>query len=454
MKYDLLVIGAGSGGVRAARIAANLGAKVAIVENRYFGGTCVNVGCVPKKFYAYAAEYRDELAMAEDYGWRLGDSPQHDWSTLKTNKDRQIARLNDIYRSLLDNAHVTVLEGRAVICAPGEVEVAGERYQATHILIAVGGLPSMPQLPGVELASNSDDFFAMESLPESSVVVGGGYIACELAGILSRLGSKVTLVYRGAPLLRGFDNEVRQFVTESIAESGLQLRLNASPVSLTQTSDSRKTLTLDNGDSITAAQVFFATGRGPNVDGLWHESLAINTDKRGFIEVDEQYQTSVPGIYAVGDVIGHVALTPVAINQGMWLARHLFAQQKPAPFSYDAIATAVFCEPNIATVGLTQEQALQQHPSIKVFKSRFRPLKHSLGQRRYQSLMKIIVDPVSDRVLGIHVVGPEAGDIIQGFAVALKMGATKADLDATVGIHPTAAEELVTMRDFTLVQGV
>lgn len=440
--FDLFVIGGGSGGVRACRVAANLGARVAVAEERYFGGTCVNVGCVPKKLFSYAAHYRDDMEDSRGFGWKIPDI-QFDWATLKKNKDSEISRLKGIYRSILDDNEVSVFTERAVIKGPNEVAVAGKIVSSKYILLAVGGWPWLPTFEGSELAISSNDIFALESLPESMVVIGGGYIAVEFASIFTRLGCEITLVYRGDKLLRGFDNEIRQFITTEIGQT-LNLKLGALPTKIIKNNNGLRVI-LDTGDEITCTSVLAATGRKPLTEGLGLETVNVETNKNGAIVVNDQFQTQEPGIYAVGDAIARVALTPVALAEGQIVARALFSKDDQQ-LSYTNIPSAVFCHPNLATVGLTEEQALDKGFDIEVYSAIVKQLKHTLSGRKEMSMIKLIVNKPDDRVLGVHLVSPDAGELVQGFAVALNCGATKADFDRTIGIHPTLAEEFVTMR--------
>ncbi|SDS18336.1 glutathione-disulfide reductase [Pseudomonas oryzae] len=443
--YDLFVIGAGSGGVRAARFAAGFGARVAVAESRYLGGTCVNVGCVPKKLLVYGAHMADEFEQARGYGWSL-EGAQFDWPTLIGNKTREIQRLNGIYRNLLTGSGVTLLEGHARILGPHEVEVNGQRYSAEHILIAVGGWPQVPDIPGRELAITSNEAFYLEQLPRRVLVVGGGYIAVEFASIFHGLGAQTSLLYRGERFLRGFDEAVRTHLEEELRKKGLDLQFNSDIAAIERQADGSLLASLRDGRVLETDCVFYATGRRPMLDDLGLENAGVALDARGFIAVDDEFRTSVPSILAIGDVTGGVQLTPVALAEGMAVARRLFRPEQYRPVDYALIPTAVFSLPNIATVGLTEQQAVEQGHRIKVFESRFRPMKLTLTDCQERTLMKLVVDADSDRVLGCHMVGPEAGEIIQGLAVALKAGATKAVFDETIGIHPTAAEEFVTMR--------
>lgn len=441
--FDLFVIGAGSGGVRASRIAASLGARVAVAEERYFGGTCVNVGCVPKKLYSYAAHYRDDLEDSRGFGWSSQDM-NFDWRKLKDNKDKEISRLNGIYKSILDNNSVTVFEDRARLLGPNQVQVGGTQVSARYVLLAVGGWPYIPDYEGSEHAITSNEVFEMEQLPASIVVVGGGYIAVEFASIFSRLGVDTTLLYRGERLLRGFDEDVRELIS---TEMGHHTRLILSDdVDHIVKENNKLRVSLKSGTELEAETLLSATGRVPLTQDLGLQNTAVKLNERGAVCVNEEFQTAEPSIYAVGDVIDRVTLTPVALAEGQWLAGRLFG--KPArDVSYHNIATAVFCHPNVATCGYTEEKAVEDGLQIDVYVARFKQLKHTLSGREEFSLFKLIVEQSSDRVIGAHIVAPDAGELMQGIAVAMTAGATKAQFDATIGIHPTLAEEFVTMRE-------
>ncbi|MHB2248110.1 glutathione-disulfide reductase [Pseudomonas fitomaticsae] len=443
--FDLYVIGAGSGGVRAARFAAGFGAKVAVAESRYLGGTCVNVGCVPKKLLVYGAHFAEDFEQSSGFGWSLGEA-DFDWATLIANKDREINRLNGIYRNLLVNSGVTLHEAHAKIVGPHEVEVNGERYTAKNILIATGGWPQIPEIPGHEHAISSNQAFFLKELPKRVLVVGGGYIAVEFAGIFHGLGANTTLLYRGDLFLRGFDGSVRNHLKEELTKRGMDLQFNADIARIDKQSDGSLKATLKDGRVLGADCVFYATGRRPMLDNLGLENTDVQLDDKGFIKVDEQYQTTEPSILALGDVIGRVQLTPVALAEGMAVARRLFKPEQYRPVDYKMIPTAVFSLPNIGTVGLTEEEAREAGHDVVIYESRFRPMKLTLTDCQERTLMKLVVDGKSDKVLGCHMVGPDAGEIVQGLAIALKAGATKRDFDDTVGVHPTAAEEFVTMR--------
>lgn len=443
--FDLYVIGAGSGGVRAARFAGGFGAKVAVAESRYLGGTCVNVGCVPKKLLVYGAHFAEDFEQASGFGWSLGEA-NFDWATLIANKDREINRLNGIYRNLLVNSGVTLHEAHAKIVGPHEVEVNGERFTAKNILIATGGWPQIPEIPGHEHAISSNQAFFLKELPKRVLVVGGGYIAVEFAGIFHGLGANTTLLYRGDLFLRGFDGSVRKHLQEELTKRGMDLQFNADIARIDKQPDGSLKATLKDGRVLEADCVFYATGRRPMLDNLGLENTDVQLTDKGFIKVDEQYQTSEPSILALGDVIGRVQLTPVALAEGMAVSRRLFKPEQYRPVDYKMIPTAVFSLPNIGTVGLTEEEARDAGHEVVIFESRFRPMKLTLTECQEKTLMKLVVDGKTDKVLGCHMVGPDAGEIVQGLAIALKAGATKRDFDDTIGVHPTAAEEFVTMR--------
>lgn len=444
-EFDLFVIGAGSGGVRAARFAAGFGAKVAVAESRYLGGTCVNVGCVPKKLLVYGAHFAEDFEQASGFGWSLGEA-NFDWATLIANKDREIHRLNGIYRNLLVNSGVTLMEGHAKITGPHEVEVNGQRHSAQHILIATGGWPQIPEIPGHEHAISSNEAFFLKELPKRVLVVGGGYIAVEFAGIFHGLGAKTSLLYRGEMFLRGFDGAVRKHLHEELTKRGMDVQFNADIARIDKQPDGSLKATLKDGRELMADCVFYATGRRPMLDNLGLENTGVTLDKRGFVEVDDLYQSAEPSILAIGDVIGRVQLTPVALAEGMAVARRLFKPEQYRAVDYTMIPTAVFSLPNIGTVGLSEEQAIEDGHKVQIFESSFRPMKLTLTQCQERTLMKLVVDADTDKVLGCHMVGPEAGEIVQGLAIALKAGATKQHFDETIGVHPTAAEEFVTMR--------
>ncbi len=443
LEYDFLVIGAGSGGVRAARIASGLGAKVGIIEDLYLGGTCVNVGCVPKKLYSYASHFSSDFKDSEAFGWSVLE-PEFNWDTLRDNKTSEISRLNGIYNSILENAGVVVINGHGKITGPNSVEVGGETYNANKILIATGGWPFVPDFSGSEYAITSNDVFDLEHFPKSILIVGGGYIAVEFAGIFAGLGAETTLSYRGARCLNGFDEDLREKFNEELSRH-VSLKLNSQVQSITENKDGSRKVRYEDGIQENYDCVLYATGRKPRIEGLGLENTQVQINSRGFVEVGAGFQTAEPSIYALGDVIGRMALTPVALAEGMNLARNLFGGLSEE-LDYNNIATAVFSHPNLATVGLTEEEAIKQGKQIDVYESDFKHLKHTVSGREERTYMKIVVDRESDTVLGMHMMGAEAGEIIQGFAAAMKCGVTKTQLDQTIGIHPTAAEEFVTMR--------
>ncbi|SFQ11386.1 glutathione-disulfide reductase [Pseudomonas borbori] len=444
--FDLFVIGAGSGGVRAARFAAGYGARVAVAESRYLGGTCVNVGCVPKKLLVYGAHFAEDFEQAQGFGWSLSGEAKFDWPTLIANKNREIERLNGIYRNLLVGSGVTLLEGHARLLDAHSVELGGQRYSARHILIATGGWPHIPQIPGHEHAIGSNEAFFLKQLPKRVLVVGGGYIAVEFASIFHGLGAQTSLLYRRELFLRGFDGAVREHLRQELSKRGLDLQFNSDIERIDKQPDGSLLATLRDGRVLETDCVFYATGRRPMLDNLGLENTVVELDERGYIQVDEHYQTSAPSILALGDVIGRVQLTPVALAEGMAVARRLFKPEEYRKVDYRTIPTAVFSLPNIGTVGLSEEQAREEGYRVDVYESRFRPMKLTLTECQERTLMKLVVDADSDRVLGCHMVGPEAGEIVQGLAIALKAGATKQIFDETIGVHPTAAEEFVTMR--------
>ncbi|WP_404297584.1 glutathione-disulfide reductase [Halomonas sp.] len=444
--WDLFVIGAGSGGVRAARTAAAMGARVAVAEDRYLGGTCVNVGCVPKKLYSYAAHFHDAFEDAGGFGWQLSEEPTFDWATLRDNKVGEIKRLNGIYGRLLEGAGVRLIQGRARVLDPHTVEVAGETYSAERILVAVGGWPWVPEFPGSELTLTSNEVFDLDTFPERFLVLGGGYIAVEFASIFNGLGSQAHLIYRGDLFLRGFDQQVREFTRDQMAAKGVNLHFDTNIERIDQR-ESGLAVTLTSGEVLEVDAVLAATGRRPHLESLGLDALGIELADSGHVKVNDRFETSLPSILALGDVTGGPELTPVALAEAMHLVAHHFGDTPPAaPLDYRNIATAVFCHPNIGTVGLSEEEARSQCGDIRVYVTDFRPMKHTLSGSQERCLMKLVVDDASDVVVGAHMVGEEAGEVIQGIAIAVRAGLTKADFDATVGIHPTGAEEFVTLR--------
>jgi glutathione reductase (NADPH) len=441
--YDLFVIGAGSGGVRACRIAAGHGAKVAIAEAWRVGGTCVLRGCVPKKLLVYGAHVAHELEDAAGFGWTIGKSV-HDWARLIANKDKELDRLHGIYLKLLSNAGVELIKAQARVVAPDAVEVGKRRVTAQTILVATGGWPVIPDIPGREFAITSNEALDLKHRPERIVIVGGGYIAVEFAGIFAALGSKVTQLYRGEMILRGFDMDVRTFLAEELRKKHIDLRLRSDVVRIDNTMRGLA-VTLTTGQVIDADAVMYATGRAPNTKSLGLAEIGVALKPNGAVAVDEWSRSSVPSIYAVGDVTDRINLTPVAIAEGHAFADTVFGN-RPRKMDHAGVPSAVFSQPPVAMVGLSEDTARARGIVLDVYRTDFKPMKHTLSGRDERTMMKLVVDRATDRVIGAHMVGADAPEIIQGLAVAMKAGATKADFDATVGIHPTAAEEFVTMR--------
>ncbi len=458
--FDLFVIGGGSGGVRAARMAAQrkldgMPVRVGLAEvlgTAGLGGTCVNVGCIPKKLYSYAAHYGESFHESHGFGWE-GPAPVFNWETLKSNRRQEITRLNGIYQNLLKGSGVKVFNAFATLLDGQTLDVGGQRIRARHILIATGGQPSVPEMPGRELVKTSNDMFDIDPFPKRLLVVGGGYIACEFASIFNGLGVHVTQLYRGEQVLRGFDDDVRCFIDSEMQKAGVDLRLSADVASI-QKAAGGLAVRLQDGADLEVDAVLYATGRVPNVTGLGLQTAGVKQGKDGAVVVDDDYQTSVPSIYAVGDVTARIQLTPVALGEAMVVVDQLFGPQagKPRPgMSYQFIPTAVFTHPNIGTVGYSAADAREKFGKVTIFKSEFKALRHTLSGSSERTLMKLVVENATDRVVGLHMVGPDAGEIVQGFAVAMKAGATKAVFDSTIGIHPTAAEEFVTMREAATV---
>ncbi|MFD1217899.1 glutathione-disulfide reductase [Microbulbifer celer] len=443
--FDLFVIGAGSGGVRASRMAAASGMRVAVAEDRYMGGTCVNVGCVPKKLFVYASEYREAFEDARGFGWLGQEVAGFDWPTLRDNNAREITRLNGIYRNLLTSAGVTVIDGRATVEDRQKVKVGDQIYSAERILIATGGWPYVPEFPGSEFAITSNEVFSLQEFPKRVMVVGGGYIAVEFAGIFAGLGAETHLSYRKDLFLRGFDREVRTFTRDEMIKKQINLHFNHQVSAIEKQPDGSLLVHSEEGGTREVDLVLYATGRRANTRGLGLEKLGVVLHKDGTIGVDDNFRSSVQSIFALGDVTGGPELTPVALAEAMALVKH-WQTGKTAEIDYNNIPTAVFCQPNIGTVGLTEEEARQAGIPVVIYKADFRAMRHTIGGRDERTLMKLIVNGSNDKVVGAHMVGPEAGEIIQGIAIAIKAGATKAVFDQTIGIHPTAAEEFVTMR--------
>ena len=441
--YDLFVIGAGSGGVRAARMSAGHGAKVAVAEEYRVGGTCVIRGCVPKKLFVYASHFAEEFEDAAGFGWTVADA-KFDWPTLVKNKDVEIDRLNGIYIKNLEASGVEILQGRAIVKDANTVTLDGHDITAKYILVAVGGTPFMPQIEGIEHAISSNEAFHIEVLPQNIIVVGGGYIAVEFAGIFNGLGVDTTLVYRGPQILRGFDNEVRDHLAAEMAVKGVTIRTESNIAAIAKT-DNGYTVTYQDGSMQDTGLVMYATGRVPMTNGLGLENAGVELGAKGEIKVDAYSKTNIDSIYAVGDVTARAELTPVAIREGAAFAETVFNDNSLA-VDHSIIPTAVFSQPPIGTVGLGEEAAREAGHEIDVYGASFRPMKNTLSGNPEKTLMKLIVDKADDKVLGLHIVGPDSGEMIQAFGVAITMGATKAQFDATIAVHPTAAEELVTFK--------
>ena len=447
--YQFFVIGGGSGGVRAARIAAAHGARVAIAEGYRYGGTCVIRGCVPKKLLVYASHFSEDFADAKGFGWSVPPAT-FSWPQLIAAKNQEIGRLSELYESNLQRSNVEVLHGAARILDAHTVEVDGRRFSAQHILIATGGRPFVPSIPGIEHALTSNEVFDLPQLPQRVLIVGGGYIAVEFAGILKGLGAQTTLCYRGEQLLRGFDDDVRQHLHEEMTKKDIHILLQSDIVRIDRMDSGELQVEISGmaqGPQLFDA-VLYATGRTPNTDGLGLEQVGVEVDSAGGIRVDEYGRTNIRSIHAVGDVTNRIALTPVAIREGAAVANTLFG---PGPTAADlsVVPSAVFSQPPIGTVGLSETKALERHDSIDIYRANFRSLRQALSGRNERTLIKLIVDSASQRVLGAHMVGADAPEIIQGLAIAIRMGATKTDFDATVALHPTSAEEFVTLRDKT-----
>lgn len=442
--YDLFVIGGGSGGVACARASAALGARVALAEADRLGGTCVNRGCVPKKLLMYASQAAEELCNAKSLGWTCKE-PTFDWAALRNGAQAELRRLNGIYQGLLEKFNVHLYQGPARFIDQKTVLAGGQHITADRFMIATGGSPYIPEFPGREHVIVSDDVYVLGTLPKKMAIIGGGYIAQEFAGIFHGLGTDVTLMVRSARLLRGFDADLAEHLRAEQVKKGITIQCAANVDRIEKTTAGLRVLCKEC-DSTTFDQVLFATGRRPNTTGLGLETIGVEVDPMGAVVVDEQMQTSLPNTYAIGDVTNRINLTPVAVHEGRLFAANHFGGEKRT-MDYANIPTTIFSQPPLATVGLTEAEARERYDHVVIFKSLFRPMKYSLGKIDEKTLMKLVVDGTSDRVLGVHMVGLDAGEILQGFAVALKAGATKTDFDRTVGIHPSSAEEFVTMRE-------
>jgi len=442
--YDLFVIGAGSGGVRAANMASSHGVKVAIAEQRYLGGTCVNVGCVPKKLFVYASQFQDQFDASAGFGWTVGKST-FSWTSLIANKNQEIERLHAVYSNRLKKSGVKILTGRAQVLDAHTVTVDGEEFSAERMLIATGGWPFVQDIPGKQQIVTSNDLFFLDQLPKRIIIVGGGYIAVEFASILHGLGVNTTICHRGHKLLSGFDEEICDFLTQEMIKKGINILFDTDIEAIESAGDCFAVRLID-GSKVSTDLVMYATGRIPNSTGFGLEALGVELDSEGAIKVNTDYQTNVPSIYALGDVTNRVNLTPVAIAEGMTWVNKLYVNEAK-PLDYDNIPTAVFSQPSIGSVGLTEAQARENYPDIDIYKTRFIPMKNALSGSNEKTLMKMIVVRSTDQVVGMHMAGSDAPEIIQGMAVAIRAGATKAVFDSTIGIHPTAAEEFVTLRD-------
>lgn len=442
--YDLFVLGAGSGGVAAARASAALGARVGIAEVDRIGGTCVNRGCVPKKLYVFAARHAEEFRNARGFGW-AETNPAFDWQQLKSGVFGEVDRLNGVYRSLLRRSGVVFHEGRAEFVEPGMVQVAEQRITAERFLIATGSHPYVPEIPGADLGITSDEAFHLPQLPPRIAIIGGGYIATEFASIFNQLGVRTTLLTRGHDLLRGFDDDIRTHLHQQLLSKGIQIRCNTSIIKLSRTAGGLR-LHCDQCQDLETDVLMFATGRRPNTAAIGLEQIGVQLNERGAVIVDEWQQTSAGGVFAVGDVTDRMNLTPVAIHQGRNFAVTQFGSDR-RPMDYRNIPSAVFSTPAVATVGLTETEARRSLGQVDIYRTRFKPMQYALERSDAQTMMKLVVERETDLVVGVHMVGPDAAEIIQGFAVALNAGATKATFDRTVGIHPSSAEEFVTLRE-------
>ena len=446
--FDLFTIGAGSGGVAGTRRAGAYGARTAICEELRIGGTCVLRGCVPKKLLVYGSQFADAFADAEGFGWSVPPAT-HDWAALIAAKDKEIGRLSQIYVNMLNNAKVEIFEARGVVVDPHTVEVGGKRYTAENILIAVGGWPETPKLPGIEHVISSNEALDLPALPKRIVIVGGGYIAVEFAGIFRSFGSEVVEIIRADHVLRGFDDDVRTCLGEEMRLRGIDIRSGTEIARIDKHAASQGggyTVTTKAGGTIETDCVMYATGRAPNTKGLGLAEIGVEMQENGAVKVDEWQRSSVKSIYAVGDVTDRINLTPVAIGEGRAIAETLY-NNNPIRMDHDDVPSAVFSQPPLGTVGLTEDQARKQYGEVDIYQTRFRPMKNTLSGRGERIFMKLVVDAKTDRVVGCHMLGVDAPEIIQGLAIAVKCGATKKQFDATVGIHPSAAEEFVTMRD-------
>lgn len=455
-EYDLFVIGAGSGGIRAARSAAKEGARVGIAESNRLGGTCVNRGCVPKKLYVYSSHYQDDFKDSQAYGWSF-KQPHFDWEKLQKNKDQELQRLNEVYASLLEESGVDIFYAQACLIDDHTIELEEierpvfsqdlpQRVHSQKILIATGSRPFVPDFPGRQYVSDSNHVFSQEKLPQRALVVGGGYIALEFASIFTGMGVKTELVYRGELFLVRFDSGIRKFLQKEMQKKNLKLRFQSQVEKIEKEKDASLRVFLDTGEELCTDQVLYATGRIANTKNSGLKDIGVALDQKGNVKVDSNFCTNIPSIYALGDAIGRVQLTPVALAEAAHFVRSQIRGEKLGNMSYEHIPTAVFSQPSIGSVGLSEEEAREKYKDLRVYESEFRTLKHSLSKNTEASFIKLVVRKDDDRVLGAHLVGPEAGEIIQGLAIALKAGATKEDFDSCIAVHPTMAEEFVSLR--------
>jgi glutathione reductase (NADPH) len=442
--FDMFTIGAGSGGVASSRRAGSYGARVAICEELRVGGTCVLRGCVPKKLLVYGAQFADAFADAAGFGWTV-PMPTFDWPALIEAKDKEIGRLSQIYINMLNNSGVEIINGRGIVVDPHTIEVNGRRYTAENILVAVGGWPETPRIPGIEHVISSNEALDLPTLPKRIVIVGGGYIAVEFAGIFNGFGSEVVEIIRREQVLRGFDEDLRVYLGEEMRGRGIDIRGNTQIARIDKTAGGY-TVTTTTGDKVETDCVMYATGRKPNTEGLGLAEIGVEMEENGAIVVDEWQRSTVKSIYAIGDVTDRINLTPVAIAEGRAIAETLY-NHNPIRMDHADVPSAVFSNPPIGTVGLNEDEARRQYREIDVYQSRFRPMKNTLSGRGERTFLKLVVDAETDRVVGCHMLGPDAPEIIQGLAIAVKCGATKKQFDQTVGIHPSAAEEFVTLRE-------
>lgn len=441
--YDLLVVGAGSGGIRAARASAKLGARVGIAENASLGGTCVNAGCVPKKLFFYAAHFSDDFTSAKGFGWSVNNK-EFNWEKLIINKNMEISRLNNLYEKLLHDAGIKLIKGHAILNSPHSITVGEQSYSAKRILLATGGQPYIPDIPGRQHIISSSEVFSLKTLPEKIIIVGGGYIAVEFAGIFNGLGVDTTLIHRDKLFLRGFDQDIRNFLAIEMDKKGIKLRFETEVKELKKNNQKLRA-TLSDESILSAGQILYATGRKPRTRDMGIENIGVKTDDNGAVIIDETYQTNIPTIYAIGDITNRINLTPVALAEGSYIARLFYDSKNLTRVDYRNIPTCIFSQPNVSSVGLSEQAAKKKYAKIDVYRTSFTPMKHALSGINEKAYLKLIVEQETDKVIGAHMVGSDAGEIIQGISIAIKAGARKADFDNTIGIHPTIAEEFTSM---------